>query len=108
MSVIDILAHAIGFIGMVCVVFAFSKVVSGAWEGTGKEFNVVNLVGAVLLLISLLVHFNLGSFIIEVFWIAIALKGLYTLKRSKTVVEPKRAKEPKTFEEKSRKAGIGA
>jgi hypothetical protein len=108
MSIIDILGHVIGFVGMVCVVFAFNKVVSGAWEGTGKEFNVVNLIGATLLLISLLIHFNLGSFIIEVFWIAIALKGLYTLKRSKTVVGPKQAKKPKSFEEKSRKAGIGA
>ncbi len=75
---LDIIAHGIGLLGMLCVVFAFHKTVSGQWAGQSVEFNLLNLVGAILLLISLYFHFNLGSVIIEIFWIAIALKGLWT------------------------------
>jgi hypothetical protein len=39
-------------------------------------FNVVNLIGAVLLLISLSVHFNLAAFVLEAAWACIASAGL--------------------------------
>lgn len=39
-------------------------------------FNALNLVGAVLLLISLSVNFNLAAVVLEVAWGAIALVGL--------------------------------
>ena len=79
---ISIGAHILGFIGMTLVVLCFYQLVDGKWASTSVKYNVVNLTGAVCLLISLLVHFNLGSFIIELFWIGISLKGL---KKSKTV-----------------------
>jgi len=37
----------------------------------------MNLVGAILLLISLCYNFNLASFVIELFWITASLIGLY-------------------------------
>jgi hypothetical protein len=39
-------------------------------------FNVLNLIGAVLLLISLSVHFNLAAVVLEIAWAAIAFAGL--------------------------------
>lgn len=74
---LETIAHGIGLVGMMLVVLAFYQTVNGAWSSQGLQFNVVNFSGAVLLLLSLLVHFNLGSFIIEVFWIAISLKGMF-------------------------------
>lgn len=75
-------AHLIGFLGMICVVLAFYRTVQGQWSSQGLVFNVVNLAGAILLTISLIVHFNFGSFVIELFWMAISLKGIYgALKR---------------------------
>jgi hypothetical protein len=41
-------------------------------------FNVLNLIGAVLLLISLSVHFNLAAVVLEAAWACIALAGLVT------------------------------
>lgn len=38
-------------------------------------FNLVNLAGALLLLISLSVHFNLAAVVLEVAWALIALVG---------------------------------
>lgn len=75
-EIVSVFGHIVGFIGMLFVVVAFYATVAGRWVGTSMIFNGVNLVGAVLLLISLLIHFNLGSFIIEVFWILISIKGL--------------------------------
>ncbi|WP_235602800.1 CBU_0592 family membrane protein [Piscirickettsia litoralis] len=49
-------------------------------------FSIINLVGAILLLISLCIHFNLGSFIIEVFWILISLYGIAKWLLKKTPV----------------------
>jgi uncharacterized membrane protein YqjE len=43
----------------------------------------MNLIGAILLLISLSYTFNLASVVIEIFWIGAALIGLWKLYRSR-------------------------
>ncbi|MBE0353255.1 hypothetical protein PLIP_b0824 [Pseudoalteromonas lipolytica LMEB 39] len=50
---------------------------------TGLVYNMMNLTGAVLLLISLCYNFNLASFVIEIFWIAASLIGLYKYLKTK-------------------------
>ncbi|WP_230390077.1 CBU_0592 family membrane protein [Piscirickettsia salmonis] len=66
----------IGTVGMVLVVIAYFLVVSQRVTPGSLPFSIVNLIGAILLLISLCIHFNLGSFIIEIFWILISLYGI--------------------------------
>jgi hypothetical protein len=46
-------------------------------------FNVLNLVGAILLLISLSVNFNLAATVLEIAWGCIALVGLVIAIRAK-------------------------
>ena len=46
-------------------------------------FNLLNLIGAILLLISLSIHFNLAAFILEVAWAMIAIFGLVTALRAR-------------------------
>ena len=46
-------------------------------------FNIFNLIGAILLLISLSIHFNLAAFILEVAWAIIAIFGLVTALRAR-------------------------
>lgn len=67
----------IGFVGMLFIVYAYLLLQIKKYTITSFSYQVLNLVGAILLLISLFVHFNLGSFIIEVFWIIITLYGMY-------------------------------
>ena len=67
----------IGFIGMIFIVYAYFLLQTKSCDTKSLKFQLINLVGAILLLISLCVHFNLGSFIIEVFWIIITLYGMY-------------------------------
>ena len=70
------IGHVIGVAGMAFVVFAYFAVERGWVDNKDVKFYVINLIGAVLLLISLLINFNLGSFVIEIFWIIISLNGI--------------------------------
>ncbi len=68
--------QAIGFLGMALVVWAYWLIQSRKTTYDSFTYLYLNLVGAILLIISLMVHFNLGSFMIEVFWIGISGYGL--------------------------------
>ncbi len=68
--------HAIGTLGMVLVVYAYFLLQSHKVTSHDAKFQYLNLVGAILLIISLCFHFNLGSFLIEVFWIVITIYGI--------------------------------
>ncbi|WP_114520174.1 hypothetical protein [Altererythrobacter sp. ZODW24] len=68
-------ADLIGFAGMFCIVSAF------AYSNVAKVmnmilFNLTNLLGAILLTISLLVNYNLPTLVLEIVWMGIALFGL--------------------------------
>ena len=67
----------IGFVGMAFVVIAYLLLQVNKYTIKSLQYQLLNLVGAILLLISLFVHFNLGSFIIEVFWIIITIYGIF-------------------------------
>jgi len=74
---------AIGLVGsaIMVVAYAYSNMaaqVNFVW------FNALNLVGSLLLIVSLSVHFNLASMLLEVVWSAIALLGLAKAIRSRT------------------------
>ena len=69
------LADVIGLIGSALFIVAF------AYANVAKNlnkllFNLANLIGAILLLISLSVNFNLAAFVLEAAWGVIALIGL--------------------------------
>lgn len=73
-----------GFVGMLFVVVAYLFLQINKYTIKSLEYQLLNLIGAILLLISLFVHFNLGSFIIEIFWIIITVYGIVVnLKKKK-------------------------
>ncbi len=71
----------IGMSGTILVVISYVLLQLEKLSSTGLAFNLVNLAGAVLLLISLCFNFNLASFVIEIFWIGASLIGLYRFYR---------------------------
>ena len=77
-----VLADIVGLTGSAIFIGAF------AYANVAKTlnkllFNAANLAGAVLLLISLSVKFNLAAFVLEAAWGAIALIGLVSALRQR-------------------------
>ncbi|WP_458699619.1 hypothetical protein ACKGJI_07240 [Sulfurospirillum sp. 1307] len=72
----------IGFVGMLFIVYAYFLLQAQKADHNSLTFQILNLIGAILLIISLLVHFNLGSFLIEVFWVFITIYGMIKNKKS--------------------------
>ncbi|TKB43437.1 CBU_0592 family membrane protein [Thalassotalea mangrovi] len=73
---ISLVADIIGMLGTAAVVLAFFLIQLEKINPKGLQYNLLNLVGAILLLISLCINFNLASFVIEIFWIAASLVGI--------------------------------
>ena len=68
-------ANLVGLLGSALFIAAFAYANATA-QFDKLWFNAANLLGAVLLLTSLWVHFNFAAFVLEVAWAAIALIGL--------------------------------
>ncbi len=69
------MADIIGICGSVLFILAFAYA-NMAQAMNKLWFNVANLIGAVLLLLSLSVHFNLAAVILEIAWAGIAIAGI--------------------------------
>jgi hypothetical protein len=67
---------ASGIIGTGCFVVSYFATLRGWLAPTGWQFPAVNLLGAALVLVSLLDAWNLPSVILECFWGTISLYGL--------------------------------
>lgn len=65
----------VGFVGMACIIGAYGYL---TWKDEPNPFILhgTNLTGAALLTVSLLVHTNWPSLVLEGFWAAIAIWGL--------------------------------
>lgn len=72
----------IGFIGMACIIAAYAYL---TWNEKPNPFILhgTNLAGAALLTVSLLVHTNWPSLVLEGFWAAIAIYGLVKAVRAR-------------------------
>lgn len=68
-------ATLVGFLGMACIIAAYAYL---TWHEAPNPFVLhgTNLAGAALLTVSLLVHTNWPSLVLEGFWAAIAIYGL--------------------------------
>jgi hypothetical protein len=65
-----------GVIGSVIVIVAYFATQAGWFSANDPRFAWANLAGAVLIIFSLLMDWNLAAFVMEIFWILISLFGL--------------------------------
>ena len=65
-----------GILGSVIVIIAYFATQAGWLGANDPRFAWANLVGAALIITSLMVDWNLAAFVMEVFWILISLYGL--------------------------------
>jgi hypothetical protein len=65
-----------GIAGTAMVIFAFFATQQEWLSAQSRRYQVLNLVGACLIMLSLYQDWNLPAFLIEVFWAAISVYGL--------------------------------
>lgn len=68
-------ATLVGFVGMACIIAAYFYLTASDAPNP-FVLHGTNLAGAALLTVSLLVHTNWPSLVLEAFWAAIAIWGL--------------------------------
>lgn len=84
----DFLFNTIGIIGMSCFLVAYFFLQRDSWKPHGFPYLAINLLGSILLLISLTWSWNLASFLLEVCWASISGYGLIKYYRKKSHQAP--------------------
>lgn len=84
------LPDLIGLCGVALILIAYFSLQTERIAAEDWRFSAINGVGALLILVSLYFTFNLASFVIEIFWLAISAYGLWKAwrRRDKTPAEP--------------------
>ena len=75
------IANIIGVTGTGMLILAYFLLQHGKIKSDDTSYLYMNAIAAALILFSLCFHFNLASFIIEIFWIAISVYGIWKKKR---------------------------
>lgn len=77
----QLLSNLASISGAACVIIAYFLVSSNKLSAQSTRYQWLNLIGAVLIMLSLYHYWNIGTFIIEVVWIVIAVMALVKLKK---------------------------
>jgi hypothetical protein len=81
----DVSLHDIaGTFGVVLIVGSYFLVQIGRLRAEALSYSVANGLGALLVLLSLMVEFNLSAFLVEFFWLLISLIGVWRFFASRT------------------------
>ncbi len=65
-----------GFVGVLLIVIAYLLLQLDQLRSSSLSFSLLNAVGSLLIMLSLIFKFNVSAFLIEVFWFLISLIGL--------------------------------
>ena len=65
-----------GFVGVLLIVIAYLLLQLDKLPNSSLSFSLLNAVGSLLIMVSLVFKFNVSAFLIEVFWFLISLLGL--------------------------------
>lgn len=78
-----LLADILGLIGVGCVIAAYFLLTVGKVQSSQPIYSWLNLVGALLIVVSLLWAWNLAAFILQCIWAALSLYKLVQIKRAR-------------------------
>jgi VIT1/CCC1 family predicted Fe2+/Mn2+ transporter len=74
----------VGNIGVALIILAYLGLQLGRLDGRDLAYSVANAIGAALVIVSLMRDFNLSAFVIEAFWVAISLIGIWRWRRGRS------------------------
>ena len=78
----DIFFNAVGLMGPVLFTWAYLQLSLGKWTGAMMRTHVLNMLGAIAILISMIRFPNKPMLVLEVCWLAISLYGVWRAKRA--------------------------
>lgn len=73
---IQLISNLIGNIGVFCFLLAYFLLQKGKIAHTNANYLLLNLAGALLVMFSLTVNWNLSAFLLEAAWALISIWGL--------------------------------
>jgi len=73
------LVDALGVVGVLCILIAYAGATSGRLDARQAPALLLNLTGALLILVSLYFDFNLSAVLMEGAWALVAIYGLVQL-----------------------------
>lgn len=68
--------NMLGLLGVVMVLITYGMIATGRWRATQYRYPLANLIGTMLIAISLIYAFNWPSFIMQIFMIGISFMGI--------------------------------
>ena len=77
------LLDLVGNIGVVLLIVAYLLLQLNKLSSTGLTYSLLNMIGAGLIVVSLIGNFNFSAFVIEVFWVLISFIGIFRHLRPK-------------------------
>lgn len=69
-------SDAIGFVGTAMIIAAYLLLQLRRISSDGLKYSLLNGIGALLILYSLIYKFNFPAFVVEVFWVGISVFGV--------------------------------
>lgn len=78
----DLFFNGIGFVGLGLFLWAYGMINLGYWQTTQARTHVPNLLGALLIVVSLTHNWNLPVFILECCWGTISIYGLWRARKA--------------------------
>ena len=73
----------IGNIGVAVIILSYLALQLERIDSRSFLYSILNGIGAVLVILSLMVEFNLSAFVIEAFWVLISVYGI--IRRFRTI-----------------------
>ena len=78
----------IGIVGVLLIMVAYGLLQLDRLRSSAISFSLINALGALLIMVSLVFNFNLSAFLMEFFWFVISLFG--AIRRMASNVSPAR------------------
>ena len=73
----------IGNVGVFLIIVSYLLLQLNKIKSSALSYSLINLFGAGFVIISLIENFNVSAFVIEAFWVAISLVGIFNYFRKK-------------------------
>lgn len=72
-----------GFVGVLLIVISYLLLQLEKLPSSSPRYSLLNAVGALLIMVSLIFAFNFSAFVVEAFWFLISLLGLWKTLRAR-------------------------